>query len=149
MLISDELDCVVLPEQLAYPGFESRRVATLRLIPVATPEIPGDEALSFGRFVEVDWGDCFRDRLEESGVLPVAAVQVNVAWLGLDWLLRTGGTAWLPQHLVRPHIDAGRLVRIEGPETVSLDVFAAFNQEHLAAEAMVRALRDFMAGIEA
>ncbi|PIW42931.1 MAG: LysR family transcriptional regulator [Zetaproteobacteria bacterium CG12_big_fil_rev_8_21_14_0_65_55_1124] len=149
MLIGDELDCVVLPEQLAYPGFESRRVAVLRLIPVATPDIPADEAVRFSHFVEVDWGDSFRDRLEQVGVLlPVAAVQINVAWLGLDWLLRTGGTAWLPQHLVRAHIEAGRLVRIPGPETVNLDVYAAFNQEHIGAEAMVRALRDSMAEVE-
>jgi len=146
MLIGDELDCVVLPEQLAYPGFESRRVALLHLIPVATPEIPSDEAVRFGGFVEVDWGDAFRNRLEEAGVLlPVATVQINVAWLGLDWLLRVGGTAWLPQHLVRAHIEAGRLVRIPGPETVKLDVYAAYNPEHLGAEAMVRAIRDSLA----
>jgi len=149
MLIGDELDCVVLPEQLVYPGFASRRVANLQLIPVATPDIPLDESVRFSGFVEVDWGDCFRDRLEEAGVLlPVAAVQINVAWLGLDWLLRTGGTAWLPQHLVRAHIEAGRLVRIPGPETVKLDVYAAYNQEHLGAEAMVRVLRESLAGVE-
>jgi LysR family transcriptional regulator, flagellar master operon regulator len=97
----------------------------------------------------VDWGDVFRDRVEGSAVLlPEPVVQINVAWLGLDWLLRTGGTAWLPQHLVRQHIEAGRLVRIPDSEAVNLDVYAAFNQEHIAAEAMVHALRESMAGAE-
>ena len=150
MLVTEALDCVVLSEQLAHPGFESRRIATLRLVPVATPELSAADAAAFSRFVDVDWGDAFRDRLEESGVLlPAAAVQINVAWLGLDWLLRSGGTAWLPQYLVRRHVEAGRLKVIPFPEAISLDVYAAFNQEHIDAEAMVRALRDSMAGVEA
>jgi LysR family transcriptional regulator, flagellar master operon regulator len=143
MLVGEVLDCVVLSEPLVHPAFDSRRVATLGLVPVATPDMPVPEAERFSRFVDVDWGESFRNRLEASGLLlPAASVQINVAWLALDWLLRCGGTAWLPHYLVRPHIEAGRLLPISGAEKVNLDVYAAFNPEHLEAEALVRALRD-------
>lgn len=145
MLIADALDFVLLPEAFAHPGFESHRIATLCLVPVATPDIPADEAARFSRFVEVDWGDAFQDR-QGAALMSGPAVQINVAWLALDWLLRMGGTAWLPQHLVRQHIEAGRLVRIQEPAAVNLDIYAAFNQEHIVAEAMLRALRISMAG---
>ncbi len=144
MLISDVLDFVLLPEAFAHPGFASHRIATLCLIPVATPDIPADEAARFGRFVEVDWGDAFYDR-HEVIAQPESVVQINVAWLALDWLLRVGGTAWLPQHLVHQHIEEGRLVRIAQPEAVNVDIYAAFSQDHTAAEAMVRSLRASMA----
>lgn len=147
MLIADALDFVLLPEAFAHPGFESHRIATLCLVPVATPDIPPDEAARFSRFVEVDWGDAFHDR-HTAASLSEPAVQINVAWLALDWLLRTGGTAWLPQHLVRQHIEEGRLVRLPQPEAGNLDIYAAFNREHIAAEPMLRALRASMAGVE-
>jgi len=148
MLISDALDCVVLSGPLAHPGLESRRIATLPLLAVATADISDDEAACFSRFVDIDWGDGFRDRLGESGLLPVAAVQINVAWLGLDWLLRSGGTAWLPRYLVQPHIEAGRLRLIPTQPSIALDVYAAFRPEHHEARAMMRMLADPVAGAE-
>jgi len=148
MLISDELDCVVLSEPLAHPGFESRRIASLPLLAVATAEISDDEAACFSRFVDIDWGDGFRNRLGESGLLTVAAVQINVAWLGLDWLLRSGGTAWLPRYLVQAHIEAGRLRLIPTPESIALDVYAAFRPEHQEVRAMLRMLADAAPGDE-
>lgn len=149
MLISDALDCVVLSEPLAHPGFVSRRIATLQLLALASPEISVSEAARFARFVDVDWGDAFHSKLAESGIeLPAATVQINVAWLALDWLLRSGGTAWLPRYLVQKHIEEGRLRLLEHTRPVSLDVCAAFNPEHIEAEAMVRVLRESMAGPE-
>ena len=147
MLIADSLDCVFIPEALANPGFESRKLTGLRLIPVCTQEMKAQEANRFDGLVEVDWGDVFADRLEVSGVvLPEPTLQVNVAWLAIDWLLRSGGSAWLPEHLVSDHIQAGRLRRISEWDAVDLDVYAAFGKENIEAEAMVRVLHDSLAG---
>lgn len=149
MLVSDALDCVVLSEPLAHPGYESRRIATLQLLAVASQDITAADAASFARFVDVDWGETFHNRLAEAGIeLPAARVQANVAWLGLDWLLRGGGTAWLPRYLVHRHIEQGRLRLIDAVQPISLDVCAAFNSDHIEAEAMVRVLRESMAGAE-
>jgi len=148
MLIADALDCVMLPEPLAHPGFESRMIASLSLIPVATSDMGEGDARQFSRFVEVDWGDAFAERLDAAGeALPEAVVQINIARLAIDWLLLTGGTAWLPEYLVSGHIEEGSMVRIPGPEAVSLDIYAAFNQEHIEAEAMVRWLCDSRIGV--
>jgi len=150
MLISDALDCVVLSEPLAHPGFESCRIATLQLLPVASPDMSVADAAGFAHYVDVDWGDAFHNKLAEAGVeQPVATVQINVAWLALDWLLRSGGTAWLPRYLVHRHIEDGRLQVIPSAGRLSLDVHAAFNLEHIEAEEMVRVLRASMADTEA
>ncbi|TLS65697.1 LysR family transcriptional regulator [Mariprofundus erugo] len=131
MLINGSLDCAVLPEEVKYPGVFCQHLTDLDLVLVCSPDIGDEAAARLDRYVDIDWGDGFRNRVIESTHLtPDAVADVNVAWLGLDWLLRFGGTAWLPLALVAGHLEDGLLRRVVGIGSIPLSLYAALSKEN-------------------
>lgn len=131
MLINGLLDCAVLPEEVKYPGVFCQHLTDLELILVCSPDIGDESAARLDRYVDIDWGDGFRNRVIESTHLtPDAIADVNVAWLGLDWLLRFGGTAWLPLALVEGYLKDSRLRRVVDISSIPLVLYAALSKEN-------------------
>lgn len=131
MLINGLLDCAVLPEEVKYPGVFCQHLTDLELILVCSPDIGDESAARLDRYVDIDWGDGFRNRVIESTHLtPDAIADVNVAWLGLDWLLRFGGTAWLPLALVEGYLKDSRLRRVVDISSIPLALYAALSKEN-------------------
>jgi len=141
MLISGLLDCVLLTESLNHPEFESRPLTSLEVVLVASPDIAEKDAKKMQRYAEVDWGEAFKTRIADYfQVMPIPVADINVAWLGSEWLLSFGGTAWLPRDLVRTHLDCGHLYAVKGIPSVMLDVYAVFSTENPVAARLVQFL---------
>ena len=141
MLISGQLDCVLLTESLSHPDFECRCLTSLEVVFVASPDIAQRKAKNMERYAEVDWGEAFRGKIAAYfKVIPVPVADINVAWLGVEWLLSFGGTAWLPRNLVSRHLESGDLYVVEGIPSLMLDVYIAYSVENLVAEGFVRSL---------
>ncbi|EAU54882.1 LysR family transcriptional regulator [Mariprofundus ferrooxydans] len=139
MLINGALDGAVLTQEIKYPGISCQRVSELELIPVRSTEVSDEDAAGLSGFVDIDWGDRFRNRMMKATHLtPDPAADVNVAWLGMEWLLRFGGTAWLPGAMIEEHLRQGRLHQIAGVKSISLGVYAALNKENDVAYSMLR-----------
>lgn len=64
-------------------------------------------------YVHIDWGPEFHAQYAEHyASAPPPALVANVGWLGLQQLLTSGGSVYLPQRLVRRHIENGELWRV-------------------------------------
>jgi len=141
MLIQGALDGAVLTEEIKYPGISCQRVTELKLMLVRSPDITDEAAADMNRFVDIDWGDGFRNKMMQSTHLtPEPAADVNVAWLGLEWLLRFGGTAWLPGAMIVDHIEQGRLHRVADIKSIPLGVYAALSKENDVSYTMLRSI---------
>ncbi len=127
MLIEGRLDGVVLPEEIKYPGFYSTKVADLELMPVRSVCSSSET----DQYVDIDWGESFRSRLPDQATsYAVPGADINIAWLGLEWLLQMGGRAWLPRSLVQPYLDSGELLAVPETTAISLPVYATFGKEN-------------------
>jgi len=143
MLINGTLDCAILPEEIKYPGVSSQRVTELELILARSADITDQAAAELHRFVDIDWGDGFRNRMIKANHIahePATNTNVNVAWLGLAWLLRFGGTAWLPRAMIEDDIALGKLHPVAGINSIPLDVYAAINSENDIAYTTLRSI---------
>lgn len=79
----------------------------------------------------VDWGPEFAAR--HSAQFPdfgTPALVVGIAWLGLQHILRHGGSGYFPQRLVRPHIDAGELHAVPGASGFRLPAYMVYPTAH-------------------
>lgn len=127
-LVDGRLDIAVMytPEQR--PGLEIERLFEERLVLVTADGDPGGAA--GGGSVYVDWGPEFYARHSASFPdLPGAALSVNVGWLGLQHVLRAGGSGYFPIRLVRPQLDGGQLKVVGDAPTFSLPAYLVYPKD--------------------
>lgn len=99
------LDAICLFEPPALPLLQSKKVGEVRLTLVSTDaQMSASHALE-QEMVNIDWG---RDT-ESVGAGISSMVRTSVGWLGLQWLLRQGGCAYLPENIILPYLKSGRL----------------------------------------
>jgi DNA-binding transcriptional LysR family regulator len=69
-------------------------------------------------YVYVDWGPGFYAKHRESYPdLERPPQIVNIGWLGVQLILNTGGSCFLPARMARPLVETGRLFQVgSGPE---------------------------------
>jgi DNA-binding transcriptional LysR family regulator len=66
-------------------------------------------------YIYVDLGEAFRRQHAEAyAEANTPVMTIGAAGWGLQYLLQWGGSAYLPLHLARPHLDGGRLHRVDG-----------------------------------
>ncbi len=62
----------------------------------------------------VDWGDSFRHRHEDAFPDLVADVAVGLSSIAMSYILRYGGSAYLPLRMAHTMVRSGRLNRVKG-----------------------------------
>ncbi|WP_299848087.1 LysR family transcriptional regulator [uncultured Roseovarius sp.] len=106
-------DAALLPEPLNDPGLESRELLTDRLVHV-TPHKTHHKSRDRD-YIYVDYGPAIR--AQHAQILP-ADETAAVAHSNPDWalahLLAHGGSAYLPERLIKNHVAAGQLHKISG-----------------------------------
>ena len=115
-LIEGRANIGVMYAPQARPGLRIEPVFEERLVMASTRPNPGREP---GRdYVYVDWGPEFF--AQHSLAFPSfsgAPLSVNVVWLGLLHLLRSGGCGYIPARLLLEHEASGHLHRVpDAPE---------------------------------
>ena len=111
-LIDGRIDIGVMYTPQRRPNLELAHLMDEQtvLVTSATQGASGNE------YIEVDWGPEFHSQHRSS--YPDASgpsLSVNIGWLGLQYMLRHGGSGYFPQRLVREYIARGEL--IEKPDT--------------------------------
>ncbi|OIO72276.1 MAG: hypothetical protein AUJ56_01970 [Zetaproteobacteria bacterium CG1_02_49_23] len=128
-LIDGSLDCAVLPAEIKYPGIYSVQVASLELVLVRSAGTSSGEQTDW--FVDVDWGDAHRAGMAEfRQTKHTLLADTNVAWLGLEWLLQVGGTAWLPRTLAEPYLNDARLLAVPDVNSLESPIFVNMSRDH-------------------
>lgn len=124
-LVEGRLDLAVMYAPQRRPGLEVEMLFEERLVlvstdPAAAPE-PGPG------YIYVDWGPEFYTRHSASFPNFIGpALSANIGWLGQQHVLENGGAGYFPARVVRPHLESGRLTRLEGAPTFSLPAYAVY-----------------------
>ena len=131
-LASGLVDAALISEPLNGPGYASKSAGEDRLVQVATVERKAqawDPA-----YVYVDHGPEFRRQhaLAWPGEETARMTFSSSRW-ALDYLLREGGSAYLPWRMVRQQIDAGVLFPVEGSPEIARNLCFAWRESSLSA----------------
>lgn len=78
-------------------------------------------------FVYVDWGPDFHTMHSQNFPdFGTPALVVGIAWLGLQHILRSGGSGYFPRRLVGPYVESGRLLQVPDSPTFSLPAYMVY-----------------------
>src|SRR5688572_2738212 len=142
-LVEGRIDIGVMYTPQSRPGLTVERLLEERLVLVSTEE-NGEPQPGEG-YVYIDWGAEFY--AQHSVHFPGyagAGVAANNGWLGLQHILRDGGSGYFPLRLVATHCQDGRLHRRPRAPEFRLPAYAVYPDEPrsdavgLALEAMRR-----------
>lgn len=124
-LVEGRSDIALLYTPHARPGLTMEPLLEEQLVMIATrrdaPATPGRD------FVFVDWGPEFSAHLslafpDYSG----AALTVNMAWLGLEYVLAHGGSGYFPVRLIRDLEFSGQVHRVTEAPDFRLPAYLCF-----------------------
>lgn len=98
-----------------------------RLILVTTE--PSRPVRFHTNYVFVEAGDAFgRDHAAAYADTSTARISFGTAHLGLEHLLATGGSAYLPARLANPYLETGVMFRVDDAPEFQRPVFLTFNK---------------------
>lgn len=120
------LDIGVMYNPRQTPGLivEDLLVETLMLVATEPRAVEGGWR---DDYVYVDWGHEFRRRHGEAFPdMQTPAVSVGLGSLGLEHILRNGGSGYFPMRVVRPHIDSGRLFPVDGAPRIQRPAYVVY-----------------------
>ena len=111
------LDIGIMYQPRRVPGLEIEKLLEEKLILVATDDRDLNPAW-VEDYVFVDWGDVFLGAHAEAfPEMRTAAVSVGLGALGLQYILKNGGSGYFPARVVKSLIDEGRLFQLkDAPE---------------------------------
>jgi DNA-binding transcriptional LysR family regulator len=142
------LDIGVMYQPRHTPGLVVEKLLEENLVLVATD----DREVSPGwieDYVFVDWGDVFlTEHAEAFPQMETAAVAVGLGALGLQYILKYGGSGYFPLRVVQPLIDEGRLYRLAGAPMVRRPAYVVYRTDPADQETQALAL-DGLRGIAA
>jgi LysR family transcriptional regulator, flagellar master operon regulator len=127
-LIDGRANIGVMYTPQARPGLTVELLLEERLVMVSTRENPPAEPDR--DYVYVDWGpEFFGQHTLAFPNFGGAALTVNIGWLGLERILKFGGSGYFPARMLREHEVAGRLHRIAGAPEFRLPAYLCFPAE--------------------
>lgn len=124
-LIEGRMDIGVMYTPQSRPGLKVEQLFEERLVMVSTNAKSAPEPQA--GYVYVDWGPEFYTR--HSACFPNfggPALTANIGWLGLQHLLRTGGSGYFPMRIVLPHLAAKRLHIVAGAPEFSMPAYVVY-----------------------
>lgn len=124
-LIEGRADLAIMYTPQARPGLRVEPLLEETLVLVATrAQSPGQLPANY---VYVDWGpEFFAQHSLAFANFTGAALTVNIGMLGLEHILKHGGSGYFPLRLVRQYILAGKLHRIAGVPDFRLPGYLCF-----------------------
>jgi DNA-binding transcriptional LysR family regulator len=135
------LDIGVMYQPRQTPGLIIEDLFEETLVMVATDQRVVSEGW-VEDYVFVDWGDVFRARHGEAyPEIETPAVSVGLGALGLEYILQNGGSGYFPVRVVQPHIEQGRLFRVEAAPSVQRPAYMVFPSSARDTETLELALR--------
>lgn len=135
------LDIGIMYHPRSLPGLVVEKLLEERLILVSTR--PRD--LSPGwieDYVFVDWGDAFlEEHAEAFPDVKAAALSVGLGALGLQYILKNGGSGYFPTRVVQPLIDDGRLSPVGGAPVLRRPAYVVHRNDPIDRDLLMTALQ--------
>lgn len=119
------LDIAVLYRPRNLPGLRTEQLLEEKLILVTTGS--EDDEVAEPDYVYVDWGSGFAQRHEMAFPdLGNPGLYVTLGPLGLNYILRSGGSGYFRMRTARPFIKSGRLRQVRGAPEFSYPIHAVY-----------------------
>jgi DNA-binding transcriptional LysR family regulator len=119
------LDIAVLYQPQQLPGLRIKEILTETLVCVTTS---GKRKLEESDYVYVDWGSDFSTRHNlKFPDLANPGLFVDLGPLGLNYILRCGGSGYFRSRTVRPYLRSGQLRLVAGAPKFSYPVHVAYS----------------------
>lgn len=128
-LIEGRIDIGVMYTPQSRPGLQVEQLFQERLVMVSTEPDSRPEPQS--GYVYIDWGPEFYAR--HSACFPNfggPALAANVGWLGLQHILKNGGSGYFAARIVAPYIEAGQLHFVMHAPEFFMPAYVVFPTEH-------------------
>ena len=126
-LLSHTLDIAVIFDPPKVEELKVEKLVNLKLVLVSSYEDMGMDAIFKNGYIQTDWGTSFNiQHAQMTGGAAAASLHTSTGRIALDFMLEIGGSAFLPESIANPYIEAGQLYRVDDVPTVSRNVYAAF-----------------------
>lgn len=145
-LIDGRLNMGMMYTPQSRPGLKVEELFVETLILVTTE--PRTTPTLDSSYVYVDWGPEFYEKHRASfPEFNGPALTVGIGWLGLTHILEYGGSGYFPLRLAAPHLDAGRLFRVNGASEFTLPAYLVYGDamEHMHLKTAIDTLRGLAA----
>ena len=114
-VLDGSLDAIYLFEPPVIPVLQTKVVGEVSLMLVSSkPGISTVQAQEEG-MIDIDWGR----EWDKQGADSSSMIRTSVGWIGLQWLIRHGGCAYLPEILALPYIESGKLFKVSDAPTLT------------------------------
>lgn len=124
-LIEGRIDIGVMYTPQSRPGLKVEQLFDERLVMVSTSARNAPEPQA--GYVYVDWGPEFYAR--HSASFPNfggPSLTANIGWLGLQHVMKSGGSGYFPMRIVLPHIAVKRLHLVAGAPEFSVPAYVVY-----------------------
>ena len=139
------LDIAVLYAPRLLPGYKIELVEEEHLILVRST-VANTATTCVSEYVHVDWGPMFSSHLEAvSGSRGEPGLMVGLGPLGLNYILRVGGTGYFRRGAVAPLIAQGRLEQVVGAPEFTYPAYAVYpeaSEDNVDIQMAVKALKE-------
>jgi len=123
-VLEGSLDAICIFEAPDLPVLHGEVIGDIQFILVSTNPLASESEAMAQHFVQVDWG---KNRGQSLLEIPASKThpmtRTSVGWLGLQWLLKNGGSAYLPQSLVAPYMASNMLFPVKNAPTFKRTVY--------------------------
>lgn len=137
-LLERTLDMAFAFDPIKAEELQCKKVADLVLVLVSTQPDDTDSAFEH-RYVYVDWGARFAsEHADRHTRAPAPYLRTSTARIALDFILDKGGSAYLPETMVQPFLQAGRLHRVSDVHEWHRPLYLSYRKNSSSIDAIVQ-----------
>jgi len=132
-LVSGRLDIAVMYTPQSRPGLQVEHLFTEELVMVqraGSDRAGGDPETGDDDYIYVKWGPEFYDRhgirFPDMAPPPITA---GIAWIGLRYIIKYGGSGFFPRRFVRDLLNDGTLVPVSKVPHYTMPVYLVYPEE--------------------
>ncbi len=130
-LLERTLDIAILFDPPKVKELKVTPLHMFKLIPVTTFEDIIETPSEVQRYMMIDWGTSFIHwHAKELKGISIPAMRTSTARIALDLMLECGGTAYLPDMLIKPFVEKGKLHIIQNLPVFEREIFSAVHHDN-------------------
>lgn len=134
-LVDGSLDLAVMFDVPAFPGLVVKELPEISFVMVSSEVNKSFEEALQSNFISIDWGGAFASAFAQHVREPIVTTRhTSVGGVALDLLMKSSGSAYLPEQMVSEIVQSGKLHLVAGAPQMKRPIFAACLQNSAQAD---------------
>lgn len=127
-LVEGRIDIGVMYTPQSRPGLEVEHLLDETLVLASTERDPLSELGA--NYIYVDWGpEFYAKHSVQFPDFAGPALSANIGWLGIEHILKSGGTGYFPIRLIRDFLDTGAMVLVPNVPSFTLPAYIVYPED--------------------